>query len=249
MNHLNRSRLVDLTTYAGSAKTGFGVPDASAELDGSVERLRNLHVTACGRDPRVLYVSGWTRIVARRPQVVSSVLRIEGLVCLFVGKPNRVKLLDTPIDAIHLLEHRNTTAHLIVIGSSADLPGYVEHAQGMSNVHIVGELLDERILAPDFAPADVMLIFGAAGLSVNRAFAYGVPLVRSVDAPHGPEMAVAELGKNALLVRPMDAQSCAEPLGGSAAHPTTVEALKTGANSTAVPGVDDMVAAIETSSV
>jgi len=341
------SRRGDLTVYAGQAQEGDGVPDSSAELDGPIEKLRNVHLSRPGRDPRVVYVRGWTKIVAGRPQVVitteashnivnwallatrrwyghrvvimghirssgqsrlamalrrrlvaaadgvlaytpegveqacawgiaqervmsvgntldlarieaakravnpadvTSLRRnfgLEGLVCLFVGRPNRVKRLDVAIDAMRLLAQRDVQAHLIVIGSSAELPGYVERAEGMANVHFVGEVLDEDVLAPYFGLADIMLIPGAVGLSVNHAFAYGVPLVTSADAPHRPEMAIAEHGKNALLLESMDAQTFAETLERLSQNPTMLQALKANATSTAVPGVDNMVAAIE----
>lgn len=348
IERLSRSQLVDLRTYVGQGVEGIGVSDASADLSSPVERLRNIHLTRRGRDPRVLYVSGWTRVLAGRPQVVitteashnlvnwlllatrrrwghrvvimghirssgqgrvamglrrrlvtaadgvlaytnegaekavawgvpreriaalgntldlsrieaarhavqkqetaslRSALNLNGLVCLFVGRPNRVKRLDLAIDAMRLLTQRNVSAHLIVVGSSAELPTHAERARGMANVHFIGEILDEDRLAPYFAVADVAVIPGAVGLSVNHAFAYGLPLVTSANAPHRPEMSIAEHGRNALLVRPMEAAALADALEQLAVNPALLQELKAGVAATAVPGIDAMVAAIET---
>lgn len=172
-------------------------------------------------------------------------LGLKGLVCLFVGRPNRVKRLDLAIDALRHLTERDVPAHLIVIGSSADLPTYVERASDAANIHFIGEVLDEQKLAPYFAVSDLMIIPGAVGLSVNHAFAYGLPLVTSADAPHRPEMRIAEHGRNTIQVRPMESVAFADALHRLAENPAMLHALKTGVSNTAVPGVEDMVAAIE----
>ena len=172
-------------------------------------------------------------------------LGVEGLVCLFVGRPNPVKRLDVAIEAMQLLALQGVQAHLIVVGTSRELPNYVEQARGTPNVHFVGEVLDDATLAMYFAAADIVLIPGAVGLSVNHAFAYGVPLVTSVNAPHRPEMGIAVDGANAVMVDAMNARAFADALAELALNRGVVQRLKAGAAATAVPDIDDMVTAIE----
>ena len=176
-------------------------------------------------------------------------LGLEGTICLFIGRPHHAKRLDVAIDAMRLLGDENIPAHLIIIGTSRELPTYVERAQGMSNVHFIGEVLDEAVLARYFALTDLVLIPGAVGLSVNHAFAYGVPILTSADAPHGPEMAIAIHGQNALIAEAMQANLFADAIAELARNRETVVRLKAGAATTVLPAIDNMVKAIESLSI
>jgi len=131
-------------------------------------------------------------------------LRLSRPVMLFIGRPTDWKRLDVAIEATRHLVQRGLPAHLIVVGSGTELPAYRERAQSMASVHFVGGLTREEDLAPYFAASDFVLIPGAVGLAANHAFAYGLPLVTSKDALHGPEMELARNDENVVMVDTFD---------------------------------------------
>lgn len=170
--------------------------------------------------------------------------RLDGLVLLFIGRPTPWKRLDVAIDAVRCLRQRGLSAHLLVVGTGASIQHYVARAVGLEYVHFLGGITDEDDLATVFAATDVVVIPGAVGLAVNHAFAYGVPLVTSRSAPHGPEMAIAEHDRNALLVEHCTPEAFADALQGFAASQEQRSTLRVGVAATAVPTIESMVASI-----
>ena len=100
------------------------------------------------------------------------------------------------IAALPVILGRIPRATWCVIGSgsaAAVLKSRVRDAGLADRVRFVGELYDERALAPWFLSADVFVHPGAIGLSLLHAFGYGLPVVTHGNAErHGPEFAVFE---------------------------------------------------------
>ena len=53
-------------------------------------------------------------------------------------------------------------------------------------IHLPGAIYDEAALGAHFLGADAFVLLGAAGLSVNHALAYGLPVVAFPRGAHGP---------------------------------------------------------------
>ena len=72
------------------------------------------------------------------------------------------------------------------------------------NVHFLGAIYDEQKMAEHFLGADLFLVTGAAGLSVNHALAYDVPIAafaRTKSGPfHHPEIEYVVPGRTGILV-------------------------------------------------
>ena len=177
---------------------------------------------------------------ARTTQVRND-LGLDGPVYLFIARPTAAKRLDVAIDTVRMLADRGVPAHLLVVGTSNALQFYIDRAKGLPTVHFLGEVLDEDDLAVFFAVADLVLIPGAVGLAANHAFAYGRPLVTARGEPHGPEMVLAQDGRNALLVEACEATVFASTLEALTRAPDRLRALQQGAEATEVPTVGAMV--------
>ncbi len=185
------------------------------------------------------------RVRPEHANATRAALGLAGTVCLFVARPTPPKRLDVAIDTMRLLANdAQRETHLLVIGDGADLAAYREQAAGLSNVHFLGEVLDEAELATYFAVSDIVMIPGAVGLAVNHAFAYGLPILTSVNAPHGPEMELALEGRNALLMPDQRSETFAEAIRRLAENDDELAALKAAADATPIPTADGMADAI-----
>jgi glycosyltransferase involved in cell wall biosynthesis len=159
------------------------------------------NVTAMGNTVDVERVNRQGSIVTpERLDAVRRDLGLEGPVFLFIARPTPWKRLDVAIEAMRILMDRGLTGHLLVVGSGPNLAGYVGQAHGVPIRPLHRGVTDEDALAVYFATSDLVLIPGAVGLAVNHAFAYGLPIMTSKGAQHGPEMALAKHGTNALLI-------------------------------------------------
>jgi glycosyltransferase involved in cell wall biosynthesis len=202
-------------------------------------------VTAMGNTIDVERVQRARRDVAQeRLDSVRRELGLEGPVFLFIARPTPWKRLDVAIEAMRILMGRGLTAHLLVIGSGTNLARYVVQAHGVPSVHFIGGLTEEDALAVYFAVSDLVLVPGAVGLAVNHAFAYGLPLMTSRDAHHGPEMAIAKHGTNALLIETCDAPPFADALESLIRSPDRLAQLRLGAAATEVPTIAAMASKI-----
>jgi glycosyltransferase involved in cell wall biosynthesis len=116
-----------------------------------------------------------------------------GPVILSVGRMAPEKNFPLLITAFRHFHVRFSQAKLVIIGSGPDYEHCVEMAGDLMNrsVFLPGAIYDEAILAKYFNEADLFVLGGAAGLSVNHALFYGLPVMifrRTKDGPHhGPE--------------------------------------------------------------
>lgn len=105
------------------------------------------------------------------------------------------------------------TAHLVVIGGGSGAALVSEAAARLGGITATGPLADLAASAPWLYASDLALLPGYLGLSVNHAFAFGLPVV-SVAAQgearlHSPEVEYVVEGENGLLAN-ADAASLEE---------------------------------------
>ncbi|MFZ2619875.1 MAG: glycosyltransferase family 4 protein [Alphaproteobacteria bacterium] len=95
-------------------------------------------------------------------------------------------------EAIHLMPHiweKAPHAQLTIIGGGEGLAELKALAGAELNhrIHLPGALFNEAELAPYFNRSQLYWLMGAAGLGVNHALAYGLPvLAYAPNLPHGP---------------------------------------------------------------
>lgn len=134
---------------------------------------------------------------------------------LAIGRMRADKGFDRVIDIHRRLQQRLPDAALTLVGDGperARLEQLAGPALGRS-VHVTGPLYDETTLAEHFLGADVYVLAGAAGLGVNHALAYALPVVafpRSPEGPfHHPEIEYVVPNRSGLLVEPYDNEAMA----------------------------------------
>lgn len=125
---------------------------------------------------------------------------------LAVGRLTADKGFDQVIALFRRVRDRFPDAALTIIGDGPErtrLQALAEE-QPPGAVRMTGALYDEADLAPHFLGADLFVLPGAAGLSVNHALAYALPVIafaRSQSGPrHHPEIEYVVNGVTGILV-------------------------------------------------
>lgn len=135
---------------------------------------------------------------------------------LFCGRLTPKSEVGLLLEALPALLARIPEVQLLIIGDG-DLRGALERRAaelGLSDrLRLLGALHGEELLAPWFLSSACFAYPGAIGLSLNHAFAYGLPVVTH-DNPRQqmPEFAALTAEKNGLLFRQHDQISLAETL-------------------------------------
>lgn len=107
---------------------------------------------------------------------------------LSVGRLTPDKGFDRLIRIFDRVLQAYPEATLTLVGDGPErerLTALAGHRLGRS-IRMPGALYGEDALAPLFLGADLYLLAGAAGLSVNHALAYGLPVVAFARGPQGP---------------------------------------------------------------
>ncbi len=151
------------------------------------------------------------RLAAEGKPAVRQRLKLppETPVLLFIGRLLPQKGLNLLLKTFATLRATDYAA-LVIIGDGPERAALEQHIadQAIPDVRLLGPLTDWADSAPYLYAADVMVNPGALGLSVNHAFAFGVPVVSCQSAPggagHGPEVAYVIHGKNGMLCAPND---------------------------------------------
>lgn len=113
------------------------------------------------------------------------------------------------------------------------------------SVLFTGALHDEADLAPHFLGADLLVIPGAAGLSVNHALAYGLPVVafkRTAAGPrHHPEIEYVRPRESGILVDRPTAASMATDLVSAIRNGAHIQLKEKLRHRSPAPDVQDVV--------
>ena len=144
--------------------------------------------------------------------------RREGIenknILLFCSVLNPKTQLDLAIRALQLLS--DPSYELVVIGNGPMMDEYKSVAVkcGVSDrIRWLGEIRDERRLAPWFLSAKAFVYPGVIGLSLIHAFAYGLPVITHGNPDHHmPEFEAATPGKNSLTFKENDPYSLARAI-------------------------------------
>lgn len=107
---------------------------------------------------------------------------------LAVGRLKADKGFDLVLDVFRRVRAQLPNAALTIIGSGSELPRLRERAGADlgKSIHLPGAVYEEADLAGFFLGADAFVLGGAAGLSVNHALAYDLPVVAFPRMPGGP---------------------------------------------------------------
>lgn len=126
-------------------------------------------------------------------------------VLVFIGRLIPEKGTGLLLDVFSALQARRP-AHLLIIGDGPDRTAMEERVRKdhIENVRFLGAMKTWEASAPYLFAADVMFQPGYLGLSVNHAFAFGVPVVSQAAPPdgrrfHSPEIAFVKPGRNGML--------------------------------------------------
>lgn len=113
---------------------------------------------------------------------------------LIVSRFTLNKKIPRLVQIFHKLRAELPNAGLTIVGDGPDAER-TRHEAGNElgrSIIMTGKVYDEPTLARHFASADVVVFPGAAGLSINHALAYGIPVIaydRTPTGPgHGPEL-------------------------------------------------------------
>lgn len=163
---------------------------------------------------------------------VEPLRRGQGPHLLAVGRMTRDKRMPELVGVFRAVLADFPTAQLTLVGDGPDMPS-VRAAAGElvgRSVHLPGLVYAEADLAPLFMAADLCVIAGAAGLAVNHALAYGLPVVafrRTDRGPfHHPEICYVVEGVTGWLAEPFaDRALAARITEVLRAHPSPRAAL------------------------
>jgi glycosyltransferase involved in cell wall biosynthesis len=116
---------------------------------------------------------------------------------VFCGSLYKDKKLDLLLSAAELVRE-TIDFHIIVLGAGPELDMLKRFSKDNPWIHLVG-VKKAYEKAAYFKVAEVMLNPGSLGLHILDSFSIGIPLVSTINAKHGPEIAYFENGKNGIL--------------------------------------------------
>jgi len=119
------------------------------------------------------------RPMQARQTSIKPYIKHHAPVCIATGRLTSFKRFDLMIEAfLGFLEHQ-PDAHLYIIGDGPILATLKAQAGAAlnKNIFFTGAIYDEDTLASYYNSAHISIIGGTAGLSVNHALAYGVPVM------------------------------------------------------------------------
>lgn len=122
----------------------------------------------------------------RKAGAVASALTNGNPQLLSVGRLTHDKRFDRLIRIFAEVKTRLPKAALTIVGDGPERARLEALGQRIGGVLFTGALYDEAALAPHFKGADFLVLPGAAGLSVNHALAYGLPVLAYRRGPKGP---------------------------------------------------------------
>lgn len=120
-------------------------------------------------------------------------------VILFVGRIIKSKRLKVLLKAMEFLKEKNIEPPFLFIIGDGEQKSFLQHRfmDTLSKyISWEGKITNEKELAPFFTVADLFVMPGKTGLSINHAFSYGLPYITTNDDIHAPEIILLEAGKN-----------------------------------------------------
>ncbi|MGE5314212.1 MAG: glycosyltransferase family 4 protein [Acidobacteriota bacterium] len=120
-----------------------------------------------------------------------------------VGRLNAAKEYPLLLEAAALLNKRGLAVTIMLVGEGPERPILAEQAMELGVTLVLpGARYDEQFLSRAISSASLMVIPGAAGLSVIHSLSYGTPVVvHDDDDEQGPEVEAVKEGVNGARFR------------------------------------------------
>jgi len=135
---------------------------------------------------------------------------------LFTGRLQARKRPSLLIRAMQQVAQRVPDAHLVMIGDgpmAGRLRSLAAELGIADKVTMTGAIRDHEQLARYFLAAGLAVMPAAAGLAIQHAFSYGVPIVVGDDmSSHGPEIEAVLHGKTGLYCKDGDSRRLARAI-------------------------------------
>jgi len=137
---------------------------------------------------------------------------------LYVGRLTASKNIEFLIEAMHQMIQKNLKVRLFIVGDGPMMQSLQKLAGNLTDKNIIftGEIYDESELSVYFAKADLFVIPGTAGLSVNHSLAHNLPVLafEETDAgpAHSPEIEYIQNDVTGYLVKGFNTKSLTKKL-------------------------------------
>jgi glycosyltransferase involved in cell wall biosynthesis len=126
-------------------------------------------------------------------------------VVMYTGRLQERKKPEVLVYAMQHVIRTVPQAHAVIVGDGPMRPrlqGLVDELGLKDHVTLAGAVFDEEVLAGYFLCSRAAVMPAAAGLSVQHAFGYGVPIILGDDrVSHGPEAELVQDGETGLYCR------------------------------------------------
>jgi glycosyltransferase involved in cell wall biosynthesis len=174
------------------------------------------HVIASGMDPSRVFVVRNSIDMQEQSRLHSALvtadvralresfgLESDSIVFAYIGRVYPEKLAERLVVAARELAEPaegRPRVEVVFVGDGRGLPAVRGRANGLRNVHFLGEVQSQQRVAELLRLTHAVVIPGAVGLAINHAFGHGVPFVTQPGRDHGPEIEYLEPGRNGILV-------------------------------------------------
>jgi glycosyltransferase involved in cell wall biosynthesis len=132
---------------------------------------------------------------------------------IFCGRLVERKQPDVLLRALALVVQVIPQVHALIVGDgprAGELKRLCDTLSLNHTVSFLGPIFDETILARCFMSSQALVVPAAAGLNIQHAFGYGIPVIAGNDLTgHGPEIALVQHGITGLFCRSADPASFA----------------------------------------
>ncbi len=150
--------------------------------------------------------------------------RKPGYQLLYVGRLNADKRVDVLIEAFVRLKQRGLVERLVIVGDGPEREVLRRQAGAIDGITLTGAIYDEAKLAGFFAASDLFVVPGSAGLSVNHALAYALPVLLFDDAGamrHHPEHSTVINSVSGYRIPGAGAEALAQGIAAAFSGPTS----------------------------
>jgi glycosyltransferase involved in cell wall biosynthesis len=135
---------------------------------------------------------------------------------IFIGRLQERKRPDLIVDAMVRIINRVPEAHAIIIGDGVmkeTIQRRISDLELANHVSLVGAIFDEQSIAYYLMTAKLAVIPAHAGLFIQHAFDYGLPIVVGNDfRSHPPEIELVKEGENGMFFENGDSNHLADQI-------------------------------------
>ena len=150
---------------------------------------------------------------------------------IFTGRLLPSKEVMLAVEAMPAILKAQPDVVLVIIGDGPDanrIKQRIEELNLHDHIQTPGAIFDEQLLAQYYLSSQVAVIPGSAGLAINHAFAYRVPVITSDDLwRHGPEIAMLTDGRTGFRFRDGDSDALADRVIEILADPDRLQQMRT----------------------